>query len=351
MVSGKNETPTVLVCAPILGSDLSRVRAFEPAVRVVDGNEAFTAVQRAQQGSDTEALASAQEKLNALLAEADVICMSFPMLKDVAASAPNLRWFHHTQAGVSNLWSCDVWQAEGVVLTSGRGHVRPTAMAEYTIAGALAFARGLHDGYLDKPKQRMDRRHYKPIRIEGATMGVVGLGGIGKEVARLSQALGMRVLATRRSVTSRQEDVDYADLLLPASELSQMAAESDFLAVCTQLTQETFHLVGRDILGSIKQSAVVINISRGEVIDEEALLEALDSGRVQGALLDVYEGEMDGKPPRPELMAAPNVILTPHISNGGAAPGNEIMDLFCENLRRFVEGEELLNVVDRARGY
>ena len=347
-----SEVPTVLVCAPIMGSDLSPVRVFEPAVRVVDGNQAFTRVQRAQQGNDDPAaLAAARQELDALLEQADVLCMSFPMLRDVAAHAPRLRWMHHTQAGVSNLWSSDVWSAEHIVLTSGRGFVRPTAMAEYTLAAALGFARGLHDGYLDKPGQRLDRSHYRPQRVEGATMGVVGLGGIGKEVARLSKALGMRVIATRRSVTSRQEGVDNADVLLPAAGLNEMAAEADFLAVCTQLTQETFHLIGREVLGAIKEGAVVSNVSRGEVIDEQALLEALESGRVRGAVLDVYEGEMDGKPPRPELMAHPNVVITPHISAGGASSGSEFMEVFCENLRRYLNGEELLNIVDRGRGY
>jgi phosphoglycerate dehydrogenase-like enzyme len=276
--------------------------------------------------------------------------MSFPMVKDIVGSAPRLRWLHHTNAGVSNLWSCDVWGAEAIVLTSGRGHVRPTAMAEYSIAGAMAFARGLHDGYIDKPNARLDRSHYKPLRVEGSTIGIVGLGGIGKETARLAKALGMRVVATRRSVTEPQRDVDYADLLLPANRLPELAAESDFIAVCCQLTDETFHLINRNVFAVTKPTAVLTNISRGEVIDEMALIEALDQGHIRGAVLDVYEGEMDGKLPRAELMRSPNVVLTPHISAAGGAD-TEMMAMFCDNLRRYIHGEPLLNVVDRARGY
>jgi phosphoglycerate dehydrogenase-like enzyme len=101
----------------------------------------------------------------------------------------------------------------------------------------------------------------------------------------------------------------------------------------------------------MKPSAVLINVARGEVIDEDALIAALNQGRLRGALLDVYEGEMSGKPPRPALFQTPGLLLTPHISNGGETPGNEFMDLFCENLARYLAGQPLLNLVDRKRGY
>jgi len=334
-----------------MGRDLAPLRAFGPGVRILDGNQAFEALNRARAAGDAAAEAQALAALDPLLREADVVCMSFPMLRDVAARAPRLRWLHHTQAGVSNLLSTDVWGAEHVLLTSGRGYVRPTAMAEYVIAGALTFARGIHDGYVDKSNGRLDRTHYAQVRIEGATMGVIGLGGIGKEVARLARALGMRVVATRRSAASRQAGVDHADLLLPPWELGELAAQSDFIGVCTQLTQETYHLIDRQVFAAMKPSAVLVNVSRGEVIDEEALIEALGQGRLRGAVLDVYEGELDGKPPRPELMRAPNVVLTPHVSAGGSAPDDRLMRLFCENLRRFLDDRPLLNLVDRERGY
>jgi phosphoglycerate dehydrogenase-like enzyme len=262
-----------------------------------------------------------------------------------------MQWMHHTQAGVSNLWSSDVWGAERVLVTSGRGHVRPTAMAEYCVAAAMMFARSLLDGYLDKAGGKLDRSHYPPLRIEGATMGIVGMGGIGSEVARLSKALGMRVVATRRSVTSPQENVDGADLVLPASELHQLAAESDFVAVCTQLTRETLKLIDAGFFEATEKNPVLVNVSRGEVIDEDAMVAAVESGKLRGAVLDVFDGEMEGKPPKTQFFTNPNIILTPHVSTGGASPGNAFLELFCENLRRYIKGEELLNVVDRERGY
>lgn len=352
MASPSKDTLNVLILAPNLGQDLSPIAAVDPCVRVLDGNAAFRTALRRQGGHSSPDEIAAEAEITNLLAQADVLCIGFPPLRHIVGRAPRLRWVHHTQAGVSNMWATDVWPASQILLTSGRGHVRPTAIAEYVIAGALLFARGLYDAYLDKRNLRLDRSHYEMKRVAGATMGVVGLGGIGKEVARLARGLGMRVVATRRSVTTPQHDVDYANVLLPAGALNELAAKSDFLAVCTQLTQETTRLINRSVLAAIKPSAVVINVSRGEVIDEDALLEALQAGRLRGAVLDVYEGELDAHPPRPELLDLPQVVLTPHISAGGAEDDSaDSMRLFCENLRRFIRGEPLLNLVDRMRGY
>jgi phosphoglycerate dehydrogenase-like enzyme len=341
----------VLICAPIMGRNLDPIRAVDSSLDVIDGNEAFIALQRARGDDDRKAIERADQELGALLEQADVLCMMYPMLEDAAARAPKLQWLHHTQAGVSNFWNCDVWRAPQITITSGRGHVRTTAIAEYVIAGALAFARTLHNAYGDKRTGRLDRRRYEPIRIEGATLGVIGLGGIGKEVARLARALGMRVLATRRSVTEIQYDVDGADVLLPAAELARLAAESDFIAVCTALTDETQGLLDAEFFAAATRRPVLINISRGEVVDEPALLAALGKGLLRGAVLDVYDGELAGKRPRPELLSHPDVVLTPHISGFGSTLDTRFMDLFCENLRRFVEGRPLINVVDRDRGY
>jgi len=275
----------------------------------------------------------------------------YPALEQIIVHAPKLRWLHHTQAGVSNLWSSDVWNASNVIITSGRGHVRPTAIAEYCLAAVLAVARGLHDGYADKRSGSLGRTRYEPLRVHGATMGIIGLGGIGREVARLAKALGMRVVATRRSVASRGRDAEGVDLLLPPTGLAELAAESDFVTVCTALTRETRDLLDEDFFAAAMKRPVIVNVSRGEVIDEDALLYALDADRLRGAVLDVYAGELERKPPRQDLMSHPRVLLTPHISSQGDPHDSTSMDFFCENLRRFLAGETLLNVVDRERGY
>ncbi len=262
------DTVNVLVMAPMLGRDLSFIRGVSERVRVLDGNDAYAA-ELAKLGiaewrpADQVSSASPSPPINDLLAQAEVVVMSFPVLPVVAARAPRLRWLHHTQAGVSNLWGSDVWTSD-VVLTSGRGVVGAGPIAEYVIAGAMFFARGLHQGTLDKRGGRLHRSQYGAMAtLRGATMGVIGLGGIGKEVARLARGLGMRVVATRRSVTAPQENAEGVDLLLPSDRLMEMAAQSDFLAVCSQRTAETEKFINRAVLAAMKPGAVLINIARG----------------------------------------------------------------------------------------
>ena len=348
-------TVNVLVMAPILGRDLSFITDVAPHIRVLDGNAAFAA-ELVAEGSRTtagdlspEALPSLEEG-NVLLAQADVLLISYPVLKNIASRAPRLQWVHHTQAGVSNIWRSDLWNSR-IALTSSRGFVAPASIAQYVITGALFFARGLYDAYLDKRIGSLDRSHYETTRLESTTMGIVGLGGIGQEVARLARALSMRVVATRRSVRSPQQNVDGADLLLPASQLEEVAAQSDFLAICAALTDETRGLINERIFRVMKPSAVLINVSRGDLVDEDDLIDALRSGQIRGAVMDVYQGELGGGQPRQELMELPQVFVTSHVSATGSNYVEAVRELFQENLRRFLNDEPLMNVVDRQRGY
>jgi phosphoglycerate dehydrogenase-like enzyme len=314
----------VAVLAPHLGRDLGYITDVDPRIRVVDD-----------------------------VADAEVILVGYPVPPDLGARAPRLQWAQHTQAGVSNLLRSDLWAAP-VTLTSSRGLVAATAIAEYVLAAAAHFARGLHEAVRQQRDGVFSREGYETMTtLRGATMGVIGLGGIGQEVARLAKANGMRVIGTRHSVTTRRTDSDGADLVLPADGLLEIAAGSDFVAVCSQLTDETRGFIDATVLAAMKPSAVLINIARGEEVDEDALIEAVTAGRIRGAVLDVHAGETDGRPPRPELVELPQVTLTPHISGlgGDAATGELVRALFTANLRRFLDGQPLVNEVDRQRGY
>ena len=322
---------TVVVVAPNLGTDLSWVASIDPRVRVLDGNS--------------------PEQRDELLAQADVLLVGYPVPKVLAARSPQVKWAHHTQAGVSNLLSSDLWDSR-VMLTSGRGNVAATGIAEYVIAAAFHFARGLHEATLQKRDGEFDRGRYQMFTLAGSTMGVIGLGGIGREVARLARAVGMRVVATRRSVSSAGEKVEGVDLVLPRDQLAELAQQSEVVAVCAQLTPETRGIVDARVFAAMKPSAILVNVARGELVDEQALVRALQQEQLRGAVLDVYEGELDGRPPRPELIELPQVLLTPHVSGSGdTSVGERTKELFTENLRRFLDGRELLNVVDRERGY
>jgi phosphoglycerate dehydrogenase-like enzyme len=348
----------VLVMAPHLGSDLTYVAEVDPRVDVLDGNPAFGAELVAQNLSSGPMPAGAPDSAarDRLLAEAEVLLLGYPVPTRLADRAPLLTWVHHTQAGVSNLLGSDVWSSS-VPITSSRGSVGITGIAEYVLAGVLYFARGLdtatdHAVTDRQPGRGLSRDGYDMRSVSGSTIGVVGLGGIGQQVARLARALGMRVIGTRRSVVAAQATTDGADLVLPASQLLDLAAQSDFLVVCSQLTVETRRMINEEVLAAMKPGSVLINIARGEEIDEVALVKAVRSGHLRGALLDVYEGELAGGPPRQDFLDLPQIVLTPHVSTSGDPVGVEpVKRLFAANLRRFLDGEPLLNLVDRSRGY
>jgi phosphoglycerate dehydrogenase-like enzyme len=340
----------VAVIAPILGRDLSFVSDVDPRVRVFDANFAARG-HRAGPVAPGGPAAPGSDLLATILTQAEVLLVGYPVPAGLAARSPRLVWAHHTQAGVSNLIGTDLWGSE-ITLTSSRGAVAATAIAEYALAAAAHFARGLHEAARQKAAGQFRRAGYQMLTLRGATMGVIGLGGIGQEVARLSRAAGMRVIGTRRSVTAPLPEADGADLVLPADRILEVAAESDFLVVCSQLTAETRGFINASVFAAMKPNAVLINVARGEEIDEDALVDAVTAGRIRGAVLDVYAGELAGRPPRPELAGLPQILLTPHISGSGEANMAEpIRRLFADNLRRYLDGQPLRNVVNRARGY
>jgi len=321
----------VMIFPTIIGTDLSFLDEFGDQIEILD----------ADRGS---------AEVDAFLARAEVALLgSVPHI--VAARAPRLRWVHHPHAGVSNFLRSDLWTSD-ILLTSTRGDVGATAIAEYAIAGVFFFARGLDTAVEEKHAGRFTRSGYAMTTLRGATLGIVGLGGIGREVARIGVGVGLRVVATRRSITAPDQDVDGVDVVLPAAELHTLLGESDYVVLCSQLTEETRGMFDTAAFAAMKAGAVFVNIARGEEVDEDALVSALQSGHLRGALLDVHAGEPDSRPPHPGLLETPNVVLTPHISAlGDPDLGAGARQLFVENLRRYLRGVPLQNVVDRARGY
>jgi len=343
----------VLVMAPQLGPDLNYVASVDPRIEVLDGNTAFLAelFEHGLTEAGAPPNAPSRKERDELLSQAEVLLIGFPIPPALTSRASSLRWIHHTQAGVSNLLGTDLWTCPAL-LTSSRGAVSATAIAEYAIAGVMYFARGVSIAARHPQGTPTRRGDYALSTVGGATLGIVGLGGIGSEVARLGRALGMRVIATRRSATTASQDTDGVDLLLPASELAQVAAASDYLVICSQLTEETRHMIDARVLSAMRPGSVLVNIARGEEVDEDALLEAIDSGHLRGALLDVYDGEMAGQPPSKALLDSPSIVLTPHISGAGdSSRGAPVKELFADNLRRYLAGKPLRNLVDRDRGY
>jgi phosphoglycerate dehydrogenase-like enzyme len=277
-------------------------------------------------------------------------------------NAPRLKWVQLHSAGVDHLLEHPLYTDSEVMFTTTSG-IHAIPIAEYVLAQMLAFSHHLPTMMEDKasgkwPKGRWKR--YVPSELFGATVGVVGYGSIGRQVARLARACGMKVLALKRDVR-RLADDDYTmpgagdpegeipDRIYPPEALHSFLGECDYVVLTLPLTRATRHMIDAAALAAMKPTAVLINVACGGVVDEAALIEALGKKTIAGAGLDVYEKE-----PLPDdspLWKLPNVIMSPRVSGFTLHYDDRASDVFAENLRRFVTGESLLNLVDRAHDY
>jgi phosphoglycerate dehydrogenase-like enzyme len=276
--------------------------------------------------------------------------------------APKLRWVQFHWAGIDHVASNPLLHQPEVRITNMSG-AAASQVAEYILMMLLGLGHRLIELSISQrrgewPKERWER--FTPRELRGATVGIVGYGSIGRQTARLLQPFGATVLATKRDVMHPADtgytpeglgdpEGDFVHRLYPPEALKSMARACDFLVVTAPLTSETRGLVSAEVLAALKPSAYVIDVSRGGVIDPEALLVALRDHRIAGAALDVFPEE-----PLPEnspLWKLNNVILTPHISGTTPVYDQRAVDLFSENLHRYLAGLTLYNLYDPRAGY
>lgn len=277
------------------------------------------------------------------------------------ARAPQLRWVQLDTAGADGVLGTPLWRS-GVALTTLSGVGPPTA-AEHAMMLVLAMAHHLpmmtelqHRRVWPSPAERWDR--LMPRELRGATLGVVGYGSIGREIGRLARAFGMSVLGLRQGTT---RPPSYAlppvgdpadaepDRMYGPGDLHAMLAECDYVVLVVPSTPATFKLIDEAALRAMKPGAMLLNVARGAVVDEPALVRALREGRLAGAGLDVFEEEP--LPAASPLWSMENVIITPHVAGLTPHYHERIMDLFAQNLRRYLASEPLLNQVHRDRNY
>lgn len=274
--------------------------------------------------------------------------------------APRLKWIQLMSAGLDPFVGHPIMESDIVITTASGIHATP--IAEYVLASMLAFSRRFPDMWRLQERKEWPEDRWERLRgeeLRGKTVGILGYGSIGREVGRLCKAFGMRVLAADSVQEIEERGYRLPDTgdpkgmvlddLFPPSKLREMLQECDFFVVAVPLTPETEGMVGREELRAMKGSAYLVNISRGRVVDEEALIEALKKGWIGGAGLDAFAQEP--LPEESELWGLDNVLLSPHISADTPHYQERFTELFCENLRRYLAGEELLNVVDKEQGY
>jgi phosphoglycerate dehydrogenase-like enzyme len=290
-----------------------------------------------------------REERDRILAKAEVILGGWPFPLDLRARAKKLKWFHQRPAGASNLLRGDLWGSD-VLVTTSRGSGNTLAMAEYALAGILHFAKGLPQASVDREAGHFSHRAYQPLLLDGKTACIVGTGGIGQDVGRLCAAIGMRVVGTRGTVGSDLPVPEGFAFVGGPDELDRLLPEADFVVICCQWTPETNHLFNTERLALMKRGSVLVNVARGEIIDETALVEALRHDHLRGVALDVYDGEFETAPIA-RLWSHARVLITPHISGMSDRNRHRAVEIFCDNLAAYLAGRPLVNVIDWERGY
>ena len=350
-------TLNVLAVQRASEAERAQIAAVDPAIRLTDAGgwfdgeirDTWPAATSARYLSPAATGHGTRAERDQLLAEAEVILGGWPFPLDLRARSPRLKWFHQRPAGASNLLRSDLWGSD-VVVTTSRGAGNTLAMAEYAVAGILHFAKALDRAVIDRDAATFSHRGYRPLLLHGKTACVVGTGGIGLEVGRLCGALGMHVVGTRRHPRPGAPLPPGFAELGGAADLDRFLPRSDFVVICCQWTPETTRLLNRDRFALMKTGSVLVNVARGEIVDEPALAEALAAGKLRGVVLDVYVGEFEHAP-RPVLWQDKRVLFTPHTSGASDDNRHGAIDLFCENLRAWLDGAPLRNVIDWQRGY
>jgi phosphoglycerate dehydrogenase-like enzyme len=342
-------TPTVrvLIASTLEPHLIDRIRAVDPRLDVVypvhllgrpryRGDHTAPACHTPQQ----------EAEWSRLLAEAEVM---FDLLRpggeDLPRRAPRLRWIQLSSSGVGQLVERTGLGGSPVVVTNAAG-VHATPLAEFVLFAMLYFAKRMPRVLADQRRHQWER--FALDTLPGKTLGIVGLGRVGQGIARTARAVGLRVLATRRTGADGCGPRDI-DQVFPPGDLHRLLGASDYVALTVPLTRETAGLLGEAALAAMKPGAVLINVARGQIVDEPALIRALRSGHLGGAALDVFA--VEPLPAESPLWDLPNVLVTPHSMSTALEENELLVDLFCDNLRRYLDGTPLRNVFDRGRGY
>jgi D-2-hydroxyacid dehydrogenase (NADP+) len=254
----------------------------------------------------------------------------------------NLQWLHVTRGGV-NAYLTPTVKSRPIQVTGSKG-IHGTVFSEFALACIFMLAKKLPECIQAQREKRWQK--LTPFEVEGKTIGIVGLGTAGTELARKAKTLGMRVLATKRTATAKP---DFVDEFGTPEFLPQLLTQSDFVVLLLASVPSTFNIISEKELRAMKPSAYLINLTGGRTIEEALLVRALKERWIAGAVLDAFARQP--LPPDSELWNLPNVIITPRIAGITSEKWPALLPIFRENLRRFLAGEPLRNIVDKERGY
>jgi phosphoglycerate dehydrogenase-like enzyme len=342
---------TILIASWLEPEHVARIRAAAPDAEVIYEPDLLRPPRYAadHKGADVTRTPGQEARWQALLGRATIL-FDFDMthVGDLPEVAPDVRWIQATSAGIGQFVRRNAYarrMPDTVFTTAGGVHARP--LAEFVLLAMLGHVRGL------LPAVHAQRRHhwerFAGTDLEGRTALVVGYGRIGLLVGRMASAFGVTVLGVRRRPDDTDPAAVHAHELHGPGALPDLLPRADFLVLSAPHTDETEGVIGAAELAALPAGAVLINIGRGALVDEAALVAALASGHLGGAYLDVFDTEP--LPPQSPLWDMPNVLVSPHSGSTSDRENGRITDLFCENLRRRQAGEPLLNVLDAERLY
>ncbi len=335
----------VLIASYLEPAHVERIRAVSERLQVVYEPQLLPPPRYpADHTSIITRSAEDEARWRALLAEAEVLFdFDHTNRQTLPELAPRLRWVQATSAGIGQFVQ-RMGYAErmpGVTYTTASGvHAQP--LAEFCAMAMLMFSRNYWQMQRLQAERRWER--FGATDLAGRTLAVLGAGRVGTAVARLGKALGMTVLGVKRTVAGSDPAAVGCDELYGPEQLGEVLPRAEFLVIFTPHTPATDRLIGAAELAMLPQGAVLINIGRGQVIDEAALIDALRAGRLGGAALDVFENEP--LPAESPLWDLPNVLVSPHSASTSDRENARLTDLFCDNLRRYIAGEPLRNVLD-----
>lgn len=276
------------------------------------------------------------------LSQVDGVFTEETVPDDLIQRMANLTWLHVTRGGVNAYLTPSV-KARPIQVTGSKG-IHGTAFSEFTLAAIFTLAKKIPE-CMAAQRQRSWQK-IQPLEVAGKTLGIVGLGTVGLELARKAKALGLRVLATKRTVT---EKPDFVDALGGPEYLPELMAQSDYVVLLLASVPSTFNIIGEKELRAMKPSAYFINLTGGRAVDEALLVRALKEKWCAGALLDAFATQP--LPADSALWQLPNVIVTPRIAGIASQKWPAVLPVFTDNLRRFLAGEPLNNLVDKTLGY
>jgi glyoxylate/hydroxypyruvate reductase A len=336
----------VLIASPLEAEHVERIRAVDPRLDVIHRPDLLGAPRYV--GDHTPPVQRSPEQgdeWDRLLASAEVLLDVDPpnVRAGFAERAPSARWIQASSSGVGG-WIKRLGLVDAPVQVTNAAGIHAVPLAEYALFAMLYFAKRMPLVNADRAARRWERFCGDVLRDR--TLGVIGLGAVGREVARVARAVGMHTLGVRRTPSTSVEGVER---VVGPDGLHALLAESDYVVLIAPYTVETEALLDATAIGHMKAGAVLINMARGSLVDEAALVTALRSGHLAGAALDVFRQEP--LPPDSPFWDLPNVLITPHSMSTAVSENELLVELFCDNLRRYLAGEPLQNLVDKRRGY